>query len=404
MTHEKAVESSDLVLPPTTSAVPLLPVSARLAEIDGMRALAILMIFTYHVWLFSDSPGLGGIGRVINEFAAGVDLFMVLSGFCLFWPVCKTADGLRRWSCRDYARRRARRIIPPYYAAIAYVTVLPFVLVMIYRAFGQHGQWQTSPGIWQLATHLLFIHTLFPSTWNGIQGAFWSLGLEAEFYVMFPFIVMGYRKLGIAVVWPVVVASLLYRVAAASLLKHSEWTTRFLASIFFMGRWMEFAAGMLVAWIVARMQQRRLWSAWTGTALLLFSAMIYVVGAAGFIRYFQILPVREILLATAFGLLIVTLCVTRTHARPLFANRITVGLGFISYSVFLIHQTTVYYLGELLKKVMHLGGPSRFACVMTGGLPLIVAVSYVFFRLFEKPFLGGSQRWKSNVAEPRTDV
>src|ERR1700722_5741651 len=72
--------------------------AARISSIDGLRALAMFMVFTFHVWEFGDNPPLTAhvagttfsLGHLLGSFPAGVDLFMVLSGFCLFWPLVKS--------------------------------------------------------------------------------------------------------------------------------------------------------------------------------------------------------------------------------------------------------------------------------------------------------------------------
>ena len=76
----------------TTSGAP------KLTGVDGVRALAMLMVFCFHVWEFSGHPswniGSLSLGNVVGRFALGVDLFIVLSGFCLYWPVVNTS----KWS------------------------------------------------------------------------------------------------------------------------------------------------------------------------------------------------------------------------------------------------------------------------------------------------------------------
>jgi peptidoglycan/LPS O-acetylase OafA/YrhL len=366
----------------------------RIEAVDGLRATAMLMVFWYHTWQFGEAPKLeiplaGGygvsLGGLINSFTSGVDLFMVLSGFCLFWPIAKSPESARTWSSKVFAWRRIRRIVPSYYAAIIYVTLLPIVLVVVYRMLGQPAKWQTPADISQYVTHLLFIHTLFPSTWDGIQGAFWSLGLEAQFYAAFPFVVWGFRRFGIKVIWMLCAISILYRVCASQMTSDLPWNARFVASIFFLGRWMQFAAGMAAAWVVARGLPAKWCGSLAGTGMLLVAFVLYGV-ALPYDKMWS-LPVGDLAHATSFAVAIIAVCATKCPARFLFTNRLMQWLGLISYSVFLIHQNTAFYLGELLKKVLHLSGPARFAVLGTCGLALIVGLSAFFYRFFEHPFL-----------------
>ena len=66
--------------------------------IDGLRGLAILLVFSYHAWLFSwFTPSLSvfGIALPVDTFPLvgylGVDLFFLISGFCLFFPDARSA-------------------------------------------------------------------------------------------------------------------------------------------------------------------------------------------------------------------------------------------------------------------------------------------------------------------------
>jgi peptidoglycan/LPS O-acetylase OafA/YrhL len=371
----------------------------RITAIDGLRALAMLMVYTYHVWQFSGSPALHAwmhslsIGAVIGQFSAGVDLFMVLSGFCLFYPIAKTPGAtLDSWSANAYFKRRIRRIVPPYYAAIGYATILPLFLVIVWRILGQPAKWQTPPDLWQYLTHAFFIHTLFLGTWDGIQGVFWSLGLEAQFYLVFPLVVFGYRRFGIRVAWAMIALSVLYRVGVSALVHNSDWHVSFLFSITFLGRWMQFAAGMLAArTVVGRVTDRRLISSTAATFLFLAAVTIYTVAVLDPVQRVGILPLRDLLLAAAFAIAIVTLCAGRTPIRAAFECRPVAWLGLISYSVFLIHQNTIYYVGEAFRRV-HIGDAARFALFMTLGFALILGVSGLFFRLFEAPFLRKSPK------------
>ncbi|MDQ2730491.1 MAG: acyltransferase [Armatimonadota bacterium] len=382
----------------TTSAqdAPAEKLSWRIPAVDGTRALAMLMIFTYHMWEFGGSPSrnvsvagyqLNPFG-IFQRFPAGVDLFMVLSGFCLFLPVCKSPAALERWDWKSYAIRRVRRIVPPYYAAMVYVTVVPVVLVALFHLLHLQANWQPTPGAWQFFTHLFFIHTLFKHTWDGVNGSFWSLGLEAQFYLVFPLVILGFRRFNIRMIGIMIGLSLLYRVVVGLATVHGDFATQFLPSIFFLGRWMQFALGMAAALVVAKHWKLQDWrSARWGTGLIAVCLGLYVIAVSDMPQLFIIFPVRDLLLALAFAGFIIAVCISGTPIRLLVTNRAATGLGFISYSIFLIHQPTAWYISELLKKKAHVGGIADFMLLCTVGLAIIVGVAYLFFSLFERPFL-----------------
>jgi peptidoglycan/LPS O-acetylase OafA/YrhL len=104
-------------------------------------------------------------------------------------------------------------------------------------------------------------------------------------------------------------------------------------------------------------------------------------------RWLLIFPWRDALLGLSFSMLLFAVTSTRTWIRPLFEWRPVAWIGFISYSIFLVHQSTIWYLSELLKKHWNLSGGPHLAITCTVGLAITIIVSYVFFRLFEKPFM-----------------
>jgi peptidoglycan/LPS O-acetylase OafA/YrhL len=294
-----------------------------------------------------------------------------------------------------------RRIFPPYLGSIIYASLLPNFFVCLFKLVHLHARWQHFPTLTQYLTHLTFTHTLFPNTWDGIQGSYWSLALEAQLYVAFPLVVWAFRRVGISVLIPMVGASLVYRMIGGAVLRDAEWRTRFLFSVTFLGRWMEFAAGMLAAWIVAQRRDRPI-SALAGTMLCAAAVAAYSLGVSSrLVPDLGLFPLKEVLLSFAFAATAAAMCVSRTPLRRLLENRLLVFLGLISYSIFLLHQTTMYYFGELLKKVLHLGQGARFTLLVTVGFAITVAVSYVFFIIFERPFLSAGEGRARTAQAPR---
>lgn len=339
------------------------------------------MVFAYHSWEFAGGPRPGPLA-VVSTFPAGVDLFMVLSGFCLYYPLAAGGRRLVEFRLGNYAYRRVRRIVPPYYAAIAYGIALPALLVAVFRAVGVGANARSLPTRVDLLSHLSFTHTLSIGTWDGINGSFWSLGLEAQFYLLFPLLVWGARRHALKTMLAALGLCLAYRVTVDVLVGHDRFPDDWLWTITGIGRWMQFVAGMAAATLVRRPRMRLP----RGGVLALLVVALYTLGVAGPGVVLH-LPLRDALLALAFATLLVTAC-RPGQVHDFFSSGPAVSLGVMSYSVFLIHQPTIYYFQQGLLKVLGISSPLvTLALLWTVGLALVLLVARLFFLLFERPFL-----------------
>src|SRR5438552_9713921 len=160
--------------------------SRRLQGVDGLRALAALWVVLFHIHAFSGAHvGLiPGLDLFLRSGSTGVSLFLVLSGFCLFLPFA--GGRLHRFKAGEFFRRRCKRLMPAYYVAL--------VLALALSVFTA-GKWGL-PGLtlgetaFQLFTHVALIHTLFPTAFYSLNGAFWSLGLAWQLYLSLPLLIL----------------------------------------------------------------------------------------------------------------------------------------------------------------------------------------------------------------------
>ena len=364
----------------------------RLAPIDGLRGVAAAMVVLFHVYLNTPQPDLGIVRAGFLSLQSGVDLFFVLSGFCLFYPYTRPGAS---FAWRAFSVRRARRIFPAYYAALCMTILLPFLIVPMARWAGLIATEAPWPAWEQLWTHLLLVHTLFPNTFLGLDSPMWSLGIEAQFYLLFPLAVWLARRFDWRGIGLLVGISLLYRLQVTAT-AHAHATGIYLGPMnmtirvdanLFIGRWMEFGMGMWCALAVRRRAAsgvlRQLEWPLLAVALLLYAAaQVYAGGGPD--RWIP--PWDDILFGSPFSIVLCISCSSGSSVGRLLSHRCLLWLGSISYSLYLVHLPI---LGGLKPSLMRLGygGIASIAAVAAMGIPLSLAAAALFWHLFERPFL-----------------
>lgn len=168
----------------TSSSAPdpalVLPqVSGRHESLDGIRALAAMMVLVFHVATETgDSLAPGVIGGLLSAFDLAVPLFFALSGVLLYRPWARAAlAGVRGPRARPYLWRRAARVFPAYW--------LVAVVALLVYSQEEIG----SPRYWWEVLSLTFVFDTDPS-WVGTGpyglGQMWSLSVEVSFYLLLP--------------------------------------------------------------------------------------------------------------------------------------------------------------------------------------------------------------------------
>lgn len=153
----------------------------RLLYMDGLRAVAVLSVVIYHAYWRAGPALAGWETKLFSVGAHGVDLFFVISGFCLAYPYLsrlRAGQGLC-FSPHEFAAKRILRIVPPYYAALA-----------ILSALGAAGKLPGVP-LPDLLRQALFID------WKTklLDISFWTLPIEWRWYLWFlPALALYARK------------------------------------------------------------------------------------------------------------------------------------------------------------------------------------------------------------------
>ena len=159
--------------------------------LDGIRALCVFLVGWYHIWQqgwLTPSFVIGNrvisLDPLLRSGYLWVDGMLLLSGFLLYLPY---ADGKGVPNLRTFYKRRLIRIVPSYLLCI-----LPLFVV----ACVQKKYISGLDACKDLAAHLTFTHTLFSFSYNGtpLNGALWTLGVEMQFYLLFPLLARAFKR------------------------------------------------------------------------------------------------------------------------------------------------------------------------------------------------------------------
>lgn len=150
----------------------------EIRALDGLRAIAALSVVVFHMTsgaqIEAVTPGLNP-SVFWNYLRSGVHLFFVLSGFLLFMPYARAMlRGQPLPSARQFYRRRALRILPAYWVCLAVLVLLGLPVYL------------TASGAPNVLLHVALVHNFFPQYDMGIQGVFWTMAVEAQFYILLP--------------------------------------------------------------------------------------------------------------------------------------------------------------------------------------------------------------------------
>ena len=370
----------------------------RLASMEGLRGLAILMVFTCHyIFLitfdFPMSPGWREFERVVGELGGcGVDLFFLLSGFLIYRTALK--PNLRYGA---FMRRRFERIYPTFAVVLTLYYVLSAIRVVPFR--GPHS---LGGGAAYVLANALFLPGLFDI--HATISAAWSLSYEWAFYLTIPLFVRALR-LG---AWRAVDRIALFAIVAAL------WAavTIFAPHIFPLMHWWDpsrvrsimFLCGMIVYELIGDRPVRSI-SRGVQAALL----AVGVVAGAG-LAYVKHLDTgllhrdapyavislggvqSALLFIICFALGLAALPPDGLLARP-FRTTWLRWLGNMSYSFYLIHSLALHVTGlAVVRANAHRPGTVVEALVL---YPLTflftAAVSTVLFACVEKPLSLGER-------------
>jgi peptidoglycan/LPS O-acetylase OafA/YrhL len=331
-------------------------------DIDGLRALSILAVVAFHAFPNSLPGGF-----------AGVDVFFVVSGFLI---TSQIADGLAAGSFNtlEFYARRARRLFPALITILTTCTVLGWLILFPdeYRNFGKHLLGSAA----FIANFTLLTDAGYfdgPAEFKPLLHL-WSLGVEEQFYVVWPAaMILFWRRSGGPVALTAVVLCASFA-ANIWLVAHHPIAAFYLP----VSRFWELMIGALLALGTTKFllgtDADHSWMSIVGVALIV-AATVIVRSDDRFPGWWALLPTIGTALVIAAGP--TALMNARFLSRPPL-----VYIGLISYPLYLWHWPLLAFL-----RVVQGDAPSREFRI--GAIALSIVLATLTYLMVERPLRRG---------------
>ena len=346
--------------------------TSRYELLDAMRGIAILLVMFLH---FSERGVESGdqvvhsrVWPVLQHGYLGVQLFFVISGYCIMAAV--STASLKTSSLALFTVRRLRRIFPPYWASLVLVVVAGLATRFLLKT-----PWETifPLSAWEWLANVFLMQG--PLQAQDANLVYWSLSIELQFYVVMATGLLLTPKM--AEVWLMLTAATSAILSITHAVPLTGWVLNY---------WAEFECGIAAYFWITR-SARLPWTPWLLMAaaclemLCSFAEHTTLVMSNG--RYIPGIRIAVCLAVMCMMILVYHLDARLCQKKPF---RVLMGIGTISYSLYLTHVpvgTRVFNLGQRFT------GLSGLWWLLYFGLSLVASaiVGMLFFRTCERPWM-----------------
>src|SRR5579863_9210440 len=403
-----------------------------IAVLDGVRAVAFLIVMVFHI---NRMTGDSLWNRMANQIASsvstaggtGVTLFFVLSGFLLFMPFAKSLLFESQWPlARVFYMRRVLRIVPAYYVCL-------FIIILT-----THPEYLQPDHLQYLFLFLTFFMDSSRTTFRQVNGHFWTLATEWQFYMLLPLIALAFLwlvknvpqryRIQTVTLW---LGALIVLGLSARLLGEyfSAYPTRTVlvprpvlnVILFFSygitGKYTEdFAVGMFISlcYIYAQhpstdrkfgetWKKLSLWLWGIGILICLFDAMWHFNHEMqgwpflnGLLPYYD--WINEMMLSFGFGACIAAILYGPPSLKRPFEWTPLRWIGLISYSLYMWHLPLLILYQSRVLPLFHISNKYlAYSTYWLWGLLVIFPFAFLSYLLVEKPWMKLGDRWLGQI-------
>ena len=369
-----------MTAPQTKSKSTAAPTGDHIVFIDYIRAVAILLVVGFHLLIES----YGGLQKMESQLSftdgnwhhfllkllpfsygfIGVSIFFFVSGFCIHLSHEKS----KLKGYKVFFVRRFFRIYPPYFVALCFFAFL-FPLTRLAL---------NSPiNLAQFFSHVLMVHNLDGRSFYGINGTFWTLGVEVQLYLIYPLLLWLVRRFG----WNnALLVTGVIEISLRGMGNFVSWPYWVAADPFFF--WFSWSIGARLA--DDYLQGRPILLARSPVGFwLCVAALSYTVKPL----YFLLFPSVSLVTAAAVAHLVSRPAGIAPSPRFVWQWQALRQIGVVSYSVYLLHGPLLAYVAKALPEAFPAHAFSPFAisnCLLLFCV-LLFLISWLFYRWVELP-------------------
>lgn len=356
---------------------------------DGLRAIAALTVAVLHATTFTGHLGdadkyLPGIARFMEIGNYAVPVFITLSGYVLMLPVARSANFELRGGFWRYIGRRAKRILPPYYASLIFFALVIMLVPVMQRGHGTAWDNKVPVTIDGFISHLFLVHTWNREWIYQVNGPAWSVATEWHIYFVLPLLLLPLCRF----LKPWVMLSIALALGPVITILFPETGP---GNYWMIGL---FAIGMMAALETVQGDPKdSRWFGWAGLVIFVL-AVVWMMFDTPSERMHQVVTDSLAGLGVALGL--VSMGHSARTGRPSIGRRVfewrpLVKIGLWSYSIYLIHSPILAALNIYLIR-FDLTTLQNWLVVVFVGIPIALVASYVFFWLVERHFITSHQK------------